>query len=140
MQITNFVTKITIFPHGNISKKKSIPLFTITFRSKIVILGTDSILRLKSEAIYCVKVHIYSDKATKFCEIFTLLFFFLLRVKSKVKILWPSQNIWTLIYGICFFPFIYEKVHATQLLPIAQHVIVKLLPAISTRRFLFIST
>ena len=30
---------------------------------------------------------IYSEKATKFCEIFTLLFH---------KILWPSQNIWIL--------------------------------------------
>ena len=32
---------------------------------------------------------IYSEKATKFCEIFTLLLFYVLSVKSKVKI---SQN------------------------------------------------
>ena len=32
---------------------------------------------------------IYSDKATKFCEIFTLLFSYVMPVKGKVKI---SQN------------------------------------------------
>ena len=40
---------------------------------------------------------IYSEKATKFCEIFTLLLSYVVPVKSKVKIsqkkLWPSQNI-----------------------------------------------
>ena len=57
---------------------------------------------------------IYSEKATKFCEIFTLLLYYVVPVKSKVKILqnfvafteyvsfisgiwakflWPSQNI-----------------------------------------------
>ena len=43
---------------------------------------------------------IYSEKATKFCEISTLLLSYVVPVKSKVrfrKILWPSQNIWTLI-------------------------------------------
>ena len=42
---------------------------------------------------------IYSEKATKFCKIFTLLLSYLMTVKSKVKIrniLWLSQNIWTL--------------------------------------------
>ena len=42
---------------------------------------------------------IYSEKATKFCEIFTLLLSYVAPVKSKMKIakiLWPSQNIWTL--------------------------------------------
>ena len=41
---------------------------------------------------------IYSEKATKFCEIFTLLLTVSTVVKSKVKILqnWPSQNIWIL--------------------------------------------
>ena len=33
---------------------------------------------------------IYSEKATKFCKIFTLLLFYVVQVKSKVKI---SQNI-----------------------------------------------
>ena len=37
------------------------------------------------------KVHIYSEKATKFCEIFTLLLTVCTAVKSKVKI---SQNYW----------------------------------------------
>ena len=39
----------------------------------------------------------YFEKATKFCEIFTLLLSYAVPVKSKVKILqnWPSQNIWT---------------------------------------------
>ena len=42
---------------------------------------------------------IYSEKATKFCEIFPLLLTVCAVVKSKErlrKILWPSQNIWTL--------------------------------------------
>ena len=42
---------------------------------------------------------VYSEKATKFCEIFTLFLTVFTVVKSKVKIhkiLWPSQNIWTL--------------------------------------------
>ena len=42
---------------------------------------------------------IYSEKATKLCEIFPLLLTTVHTVKSKVKIfkiLWPSQNIWTL--------------------------------------------
>jgi hypothetical protein len=43
---------------------------------------------------------IYSEKATKFCEIFPLLL--TQYIQSKVrgrfcKSLWPSQNIWTLI-------------------------------------------
>ena len=37
-------------------------------------------------AFYLVKF-IYSEKATKFCEIFTLLFSYVVPVKSKVKIL-----------------------------------------------------
>ena len=36
---------------------------------------------------------IYSEKATKFCEIFTLLLTDTTYDKSKVKISWPSQNI-----------------------------------------------
>ena len=39
---------------------------------------------------------IYSEKATKFCEISTLLLSYVVPVKSKWrfrKILWPSQNI-----------------------------------------------
>ena len=39
---------------------------------------------------------IYSEKATTFCEIFLLLLTAVHTVKSKGKILWPSQNIWTL--------------------------------------------
>ena len=43
---------------------------------------------------------IYSEKATQFCEIFTLFLSYVVPVKSKVKIsqkfLWPSQHIWTL--------------------------------------------
>ena len=42
---------------------------------------------------------IYSEKATIFCKIFTLLLSYVVPVKNKVKslkILWPSQNIWTL--------------------------------------------
>ena len=41
----------------------------------------------------------YSEKATKFYKIFTLLLSYVVPVKSKVKILQnfvPSQNIWTL--------------------------------------------
>jgi hypothetical protein len=39
---------------------------------------------------------IYSKKTKMFCEIFTLLLFYVVPVKIKVKIsqnLWPSQNI-----------------------------------------------
>ena len=35
---------------------------------------------------------IYSEKAKKFCEIFTLLLSYVVPVKSKVKIFWSSQN------------------------------------------------
>ena len=38
---------------------------------------------------------IYSEKATKFCEIFTLLLTTVHTVKSNLKISWPSQNIGT---------------------------------------------
>ena len=47
---------------------------------------------------------IYSEKATKFWKIFTLLLSYVVPVKSILirwrfrKILWPSQNIWTLMY------------------------------------------
>ena len=49
---------------------------------------------------------IYSEKATKFCEIFTLLLtstnFVLTKVRWRFrKILWPSQNIWTYKYWTC---------------------------------------
>ena len=40
--------------------------------------------------------YIYSEKAKKFCKIFTLLLTVCTVVKSKVKIsqnLWPSQNL-----------------------------------------------
>ena len=53
---------------------------TISFNHKI-----SSKMKLIAEEDYKVKC-IYSEKATKFCEIFTLLLFY---VKSKVKI---SQN------------------------------------------------
>ena len=39
---------------------------------------------------------IYSKKDTKSCKIFTLVLTTVHTVKSKVEILWPSQNIWTL--------------------------------------------
>ena len=49
---------------------------------------------------------IYSEKATKFCE---LTYFWLQYIRSKVrgrfrKILWPSQNIWTfnVLYRLSF--------------------------------------
>ena len=45
---------------------------------------------------------IYSEKATKFCEIFILLLTVCMYCSQKVrwrfrKILWPSQNIWTFV-------------------------------------------
>ena len=36
---------------------------------------------------------IYSEKATIFFKISTLLFSYVVPVKSRVDILWPSQNI-----------------------------------------------
>ena len=44
---------------------------------------------------------LYSEKATKFCEISTLLLSYVVSVKVRwrfPKILWPSHNIWTLIF------------------------------------------
>ena len=41
---------------------------------------------------------IYSGKATIFFKISTLLFSYVVPVKSRVDILWPSQNIWTLVF------------------------------------------
>ena len=49
---------------------------------------------------------IYSEKATKFCEIFTLLLSCVVPVKSNVKIsknFVPSQNIWTLLDYFLFY-------------------------------------
>ena len=42
-------------------------------------------MKLHSKFLYLK--FIYSDEATKFCEIFTLLLFYVVPVKSKVKIL-----------------------------------------------------
>ena len=44
-------------------------------------------LELTTFIMYIVIKFMYSDKATKFCEIFTFLLFYILPVKSKVKIL-----------------------------------------------------
>ena len=52
---------------------------------------------------------IYSKKATKFCEIFTLLLTTVHTVKRWRfrKILWPSQRIWTLTrFQNCFGPLV----------------------------------
>ena len=49
---------------------------------------------------------IYSEKATNFFEISTLLLSYVVPVKSKwrfCKILWPSQNIWSLVQYCLFF-------------------------------------
>ena len=44
----------------------------------------------------------YSEKATKFCEIFTLHLTGTAKVRWRFcKFLWPSQNIWTLLLKIC---------------------------------------
>ena len=60
-----------------------------------------SIKHLQNRAV--VKF-IYSEKATKLCEIFPLLLTVCTVVKSKgkSKILWPSQNMWTLIADLGF--------------------------------------
>jgi hypothetical protein len=54
---------------------------------------------------------IYSEKATNFFEISTLLLSYVVPVKSKwrfCKILWPSQNMWSLIqYCLVFFQFFF---------------------------------
>ena len=50
----------------------------------------------KFQSSYILKFK-YFEKVTKFCKIFTLILFYVVTVKSKVKILWPSQNIWTLL-------------------------------------------
>ena len=53
----------------------------------------------KAQTFYCSLKFIYSEKATKFCEIFLLLWLCVLQWKLRGrfrKILWPSQNIWTL--------------------------------------------
>ena len=47
------------------------------------------------KVIFGIEKLIYSEKATKFCEIFTLLLSYVVPVKSKVKIsqnFGPSQN------------------------------------------------
>ena len=57
------------------------------------------ILSLKLNKYYCLVKFIYSEKATKFCEISTLLLtgtkYDKVRWKFR-KMLWPSQNIWIL--------------------------------------------
>ena len=65
------------------------PLFTIIFRSKILFFVTYSILTGQTKVefvIYWVLKFIYSEKATKFCEISTLILSYVVPVKSKVKI------------------------------------------------------
>ena len=61
-------------------------LSNLANRTKIII-G-----RPTSRGAFHVKF-IYSEKTTKFCENFTLLLSYVVPVKRKVKILWPSQNI-----------------------------------------------
>ena len=63
---------------------------------------------MKSTDGPCNVKFIYSAKATKFCEIFTLLLTGTTLHRTKVrwrfcKILWPSQNIWTLNENINTF-------------------------------------
>ena len=50
---------------------------------------TSVLILLRFRDIFCFLKFIYSEKATKFCEIFTLLLTTVHTVKSKVKI---SQN------------------------------------------------
>ena len=47
------------------------------------------------DEFYSILKFVYSEKATKFCEIFTLLLSYVVPVKSKVEIsqTWPSQNV-----------------------------------------------
>ena len=72
--------------------------------------------------IYVLVKFIYSEKATKFCEIFTLLFFdFRTKVRWRFRtILWPSRNVWTLtmivfllspllIHHVLIFPTFFLK-------------------------------
>ena len=51
---------------------------------------------------------IYSEKATKFCEIFTLILYYVVPVKSKVKI---SQRIYELYLQIRVIWIWIEYVH-----------------------------
>ena len=61
-------------------------------------------LWVESQVQQCSSIlkFIYSEKATKFCKISTLLLSYVVPVKKVRwrfrKILWPSQNIWTLNY------------------------------------------
>ena len=57
----------------------------------------------KSSSENLTSKFVYSEKATKFCKICTLLLSTVHTDKSKVEIcqiLWPSQNIWTLLSNI----------------------------------------
>ena len=73
---------------------------------------------------------IYSEKATKFCEIFTLLLSYVVPVKSKVKI---SQNIVAfseymnfttfLSVNVCFFLYVSKTVNNIYLHPIIMTTI-----------------
>ena len=90
---TNWI-KITVnvpFPDSRLRKK------LIVFRILLICLGWVLQLKFTSRTdSYAYIKFIYSEKATKFCEIFWLQY-----IQSKVmwrfrKILWPSQNILTL--------------------------------------------
>ena len=56
-------------------------------------------------ALFCFLKFIYSEKATKFCKIFTLLLSYVVPVKSKAKILktfvafseYMNFNMWTIM-------------------------------------------
>jgi len=74
---------------------------TLKLKSKM------EIMKFLNDASFLVKF-IYSEKATKFCEIFTLLLFYVVPVKSKVEI---SQNFVAFSEYMNFTSMSYEVRH-----------------------------
>ena len=71
------------------------------FDNSWINISVTSVLKLEGAQFRCqckALKFIYSEKATIFCEIFTVNLSYIVTVKRSRfrKFLWPSQNIWTL--------------------------------------------
>ena len=91
-------TNSTFIDNSSQSHHKIHDLYNRTNKTENLI---DGLFQLCLATLYfCIIKFIYSEKATKFCEIFPLLLTTVNTVKNRGrfrKILWLSQNIWTLL-------------------------------------------
>ena len=86
--IHSIVTRLLRYSHKNSTRCDCLSTYFLFYLIKRCLTFS------KMQTLKTVKF-IYSEKGTKFCEIFTLLLSYVVPVKSEdfAKILWPSQNI-----------------------------------------------